>query len=182
MQLVEEEGQARENLRKAVEGEPQVYSVKKTCGSGFEDCGKAARSVPLQMSDAVSCTVLRTCRIASRSSSEVSIEEEEDAIPIEAAIGRGQGVRLVKSTGDSPSDDVEVLICTEEPAVAPEEGFAAFDSTGSSTSIATSALHFDRKAGGFASAVATAGVAVATGGTIGEIEGALPSLQVTRTL
>ena len=90
-------------------------------------------------------------------------------------------MRLVKSTGDSPSDDVEVLIRTEEPAVVPEEGFAAFDGTGSSTSIATSALRFDRRAGGVASAVATAGVAVATGGTIGETGGALPSLQATRT-
>jgi len=103
------------------------------------------------MSDAVSCTVLRTCQITSRSSSEVSIEDEEDAILIEAAIGRGRGVRLVKSTGNSPSDDVEVLMRTEEPAVVPEEGFAAFDGTGSSTSIATSALRFDRRAGGVAS-------------------------------
>jgi len=111
------------------------------------------------------------------------MEEEEDAILIEAAIGRGRGrgVRLVKSTGDSPSDDVEVLICTKEPAVAPEEGFAAFDGTRSSMSITTSALRFDRRAGGFASAVAMAGVAVATGGMTGETGGALPSLQVTRT-
>ena len=47
--LVEEEEQVRENLRKAVEDELQVYSVKKTCGSEFEDVQKAAWSVPLQL-------------------------------------------------------------------------------------------------------------------------------------
>jgi len=41
------EGPLREKHRKTLEGEPQVYSVKKTCGSEFEVCGKAARSVPL---------------------------------------------------------------------------------------------------------------------------------------
>ena len=38
----------REKHRKMSEGEPQVYSVKKTCGSEFEVCRKAAQSVPLQ--------------------------------------------------------------------------------------------------------------------------------------
>jgi len=93
-------------------------------------------------------------------------------------------VRLVKLTGDSPSDDVEVPICTEEPAVVPEEGFAAFNGTGSSTSIVTSVLCFDRRAGGFTSAVVTEGVAaaiVATGETTGEVGGALPLLQAMRT-
>jgi len=43
------EGPPRKDLRKAVEGDLQVYSVKKTCGSEFENCRKAARSVPLQL-------------------------------------------------------------------------------------------------------------------------------------
>ena len=43
------EGPLREKHRKTSEGEPQVYSVKKTCGSEFEVCGKAAWSVPLQV-------------------------------------------------------------------------------------------------------------------------------------
>ena len=42
------EGPLREKLRKTLEDEPQVYSIKKTCGSEFEDMQKAARSVPLQ--------------------------------------------------------------------------------------------------------------------------------------
>ena len=42
------EGPLQEKHRKMSEGKPQVYSVKKTCGSDFEDCGKAAQSVPLQ--------------------------------------------------------------------------------------------------------------------------------------
>ena len=42
------EGPLREKHRKTSEGEPQVYSVKKTCGSEFKVCGRAARSVPLQ--------------------------------------------------------------------------------------------------------------------------------------
>ena len=115
------------------------------------------------ISDAVSCTVLRTSRIASRSSSEGLTEEEVEATLIGAAIARGQGqgqgrgVRLVKSTGDSPSDDVEVLIHIEEPAVEPNDGFAAFDGTGTLTSIATSALCFDWRtgAGTFALTAAT---------------------------
>jgi len=41
------EGPLREKLRKTSEGEPQVYSIKKTCGSEFEDVQKAVRSVPL---------------------------------------------------------------------------------------------------------------------------------------
>jgi len=42
------EGPLQEKHRKTSEGEPQVYSVKKTCGSEFEVCGKAAQSVPLR--------------------------------------------------------------------------------------------------------------------------------------
>ena len=42
------EGPLREKLRKMSEDEPQVYSIKKTCGSEFEDMRKAAQSVPLQ--------------------------------------------------------------------------------------------------------------------------------------
>jgi len=41
-------GPLREKLRKMSEDEPQVYSIKKTCGSEFEDMRKAAQSVPLQ--------------------------------------------------------------------------------------------------------------------------------------
>lgn len=140
------------------------------------------------MSDAVSCTVLRTCRIANSSSSEVSIEEEEDARLIEAATGRGRGrgrgVRLVKSTDDTSPDDVEGITRLEEPAVEPEEGFAAFDGIGSSTSIAASALRFDRRTGVFNGTIATAGVAstmAAAEEAAGRGGGASPSLQTTRT-
>ena len=56
-----------------------------------------------------------------------------------------------------PTDIVEELTHTEEPAVEPEVGFTAFNDPGSSTSIATSALRFVLRTGGSTSTAAAAG-------------------------
>ena len=123
------------------------------------------------MSEAVACTVSQTCRIANSNSSELSTEEDDDATLMEVAIGRGRGVRLVKSTGGTAADTVDELIRTEEPAVEPEVGFAAFDGPGLSTSITTSVLCFVLRTGGFAL------TAPAAGGPTG----ATPDWHATRT-
>ena len=102
------------------------------------------------------------------------MEEDDDATLMEVAIGRGRrgrGVRLVKSTGGTAADTVDELIRTEEPAVEPEVGFAAFDGPGLSTSIATSALRFVLRTGGSASTAPAAG----------ESTGATPDWHATRT-
>ena len=108
------------------------------------------------------------------------MEDEEDATSTEVVMrrgrgrGRGRGVRLVKSTGEMLADVDEDATRTEEPAVDPGAGFAAFDGTGGSMSIATSALRFDRRTDGIASVVAAVEDAAGSAS-------ALPSTQATRT-